>query len=105
MGSNMMRQAVPLLRCEAPIVGTGIEGQLIKDSRTQISAERNGTVEYVDATCIHIHYDRSEEEEFVSFESAVKEYKLSKFLKTNQNTTVDLRPIVRKGDRVTADFN
>ncbi len=102
MGSNMMRQAVPLLRCEAPIVGTGIEAQLIQDSRTQVSAEGEGIVEFVDATRINIRYDRSEEAEFVSFDTAVKEYKLPKFQKTNQNTTIDLRPIVRKGERVTA---
>jgi len=102
MGSNMMRQAVPLLRCEAPIVGTGIEGQLIRDSRTQITAEGNGVVVYTDADCIKIKYDRTEEEEFISFESAVKEYKLPKFLKTNQNTTIDLRSLVRKDDRVEA---
>ena len=102
MGSNMMRQAVPLLRCEAPIVGTGIEAQLIQDSRTQVTAEGEGVVEFVDATCIKIRYDRSEEEEFVSFESAVKEYKLPKFQKTNQNTTIDLRPIVGRGERVHA---
>jgi DNA-directed RNA polymerase subunit beta len=100
MGSNMMRQAVPLLRCEAPIVGTGIEGQLIQDSRTQVMAEGVGIVEFVDATCIKIRYDRTEEEEFVSFDTAVKEYKLPKFQKTNQNTTIDLRPIVSKGDKV-----
>lgn len=100
MGSNMMRQAVPLLRCEAPIVGTGIEAQLIQDSRTQITAEGAGVVEFVDATRINIRYERSEEEEFVSFDSAVKEYKLPKFQKTNQNTTIDLRPIVGKGDTV-----
>ena len=100
MGSNMMRQAVPLLRCEAPIVGTGIEAQLIQDSRTQIAAEGTGIVEFVDATRINIRYDRTEEEEFVSFDSAVKEYKLPKFQKTNQNTTIDLRPIVNKGDKV-----
>jgi DNA-directed RNA polymerase subunit beta len=102
MGSNMMRQAVPLLRCESPIVGTGIEAQLIQDSRTQVTAEGEGIVEFVDATCISIRYDRTEEEEFVSFETAIKEYKLPKFQKTNQNTTIDLRPIVRKGERVTA---
>ena len=102
MGSNMMRQAVPLLRCEAPIVGTGIEAQLIRDSRTQITAEGTGIVEYVDADCIKIRYDRTEDEEFVSFESAVKEYKFPKFQKTNQNTTIDLRPLVRRGDKVTA---
>jgi DNA-directed RNA polymerase subunit beta len=101
MGSNMMRQAVPLLRCEAPIVGTGIEAQLIQDSRTQVTAEGEGIVEFVDATCIKIRYDRTEEEEFVSFDTAVKEYKLPKFQKTNQNTTIDLRPIVKRGDNVT----
>jgi DNA-directed RNA polymerase subunit beta len=101
MGSNMMRQAVPLLRCEAPIVGTGIEAQLIRDSRTQITAEGTGIVEYVDAECIKIRYDRTEDEEFVSFDSAVKEYKFPKFQKTNQNTTIDLRPLVRRGDKVT----
>ena len=76
MGSNMMRQAVPLLRTEAPIVGTGLEGQLIRDSRTQITAEGAGVVEFVDATTIRIRYDRTEEEEFVSFESSVKEYRI-----------------------------
>jgi len=101
MGSNMMRQAVPLLRPEAPIVGTGIERQLITDSRTQLMAEGDGVVEFVDASVIRIRYDRSEEEEFVNFEDAVKEYPLPKFLKTNQDTTIDLRPLVRKGDRVT----
>ena len=101
MGSNMMRQAVPLLRPEAPIVGTGIERQLIADSRTQIMAEGDGVVEFVDASVIRIRYDRSEEEAFVNFEDSVKEYPLSKFLKTNQDTTIDLRPIVKKGDRVT----
>ncbi|MDE6230396.1 MAG: DNA-directed RNA polymerase subunit beta [Muribaculaceae bacterium] len=100
MGSNMMRQAVPLLRSEAPIVGTGIEGQLIRDSRTQIMAEGEGTIEFVDATVIRIRYDRTEDEEFVSFESAVKEYKLPKFRRTNQSTTIDLRPICRKGQKV-----
>ena len=100
MGSNMMRQAVPLLRCEAPIVGTGIEAQLIRDSRTQVAAEGEGVIEFVDATCIKIRYERTEDEEFVSFESAVKEYKLPKFQKTNQNTTIDLRPIVSRGDKV-----
>ena len=100
MGSNMMRQAVPLLRSEAPIVGTGIEGQLIRDSRTQIAAEGAGVIEFVDATVIRIRYDRTEEEEFVSFESAVKEYHLPKFRKTNQSTTIDLRPICVKGQRV-----
>ena len=100
MGSNMMRQAVPLLRSEAPIVGTGIEGQLIRDSRTQIMAEGDGVVEYVDATVIKIKYDRTEDEEFVSFEPAVKEYKIPKFRRTNQSTTIDLRPICEVGQRV-----
>ena len=102
MGSNMMRQAVPLLRTEAPIVGTGLEGQLIRDSRTQITAEGSGVIEFVDATTIRIRYDRTEDEEFVSFEDAVKEYTIPKFRKTNQSTTVDLRPICHKGDRVVA---
>ncbi|MDE5720649.1 MAG: DNA-directed RNA polymerase subunit beta [Paramuribaculum sp.] len=100
MGSNMMRQAVPLLRSESPIVGTGLEGQLIRDSRTQIMAEGEGVIEFVDATVIRIRYDRTEEEEFVAFESAVKEYHIPKFRKTNQNTTIDLRPICEKGQRV-----
>ncbi|MBN2787958.1 MAG: DNA-directed RNA polymerase subunit beta [Paludibacteraceae bacterium] len=100
MGSNMMRQAVPLLRCESPIVGTGIEGQLIQDSRTQITAEKNGVVEFVDSTCIKIKYERSQEEEFVSFESDIVTYRIPKFQKTNQSTTVDLRPIVKRGDKV-----
>ena len=101
MGSNMMRQAVPLLRNEAPIVGTGIEGQLIQDSRTQIVAEGDGKVTYVDAEKIRVKYDRSKDEDFISFESAEKEYLLPKFQRTNQNTTIDLRPILRKGDKVT----
>ncbi len=100
MGSNMMRQAVPLLRSESPIVGTGLEGQLIRDSRTQITAEGAGTVEFVDATVIRIRYDRTEDEEFVAFEDAVKEYHIPKFRKTNQSTTIDLRPICEKGQRV-----
>jgi DNA-directed RNA polymerase subunit beta len=100
MGSNMMRQAVPLMRSEAPIVGTGIEGQLIHDSRSQIMAEGAGVVEFVDARVIRIRYDRTEEEEFVAFEDSVKEYQLPKFRKTNQSTTIDLRPICSKGQRV-----
>jgi DNA-directed RNA polymerase subunit beta len=100
MGSNMMRQAVPLLNPEAPIVGTGIEDQLIKDSRTQIAAEGDGKVVYVDATRIEIEYDRTEEQDFVSFDSAVKVYNIPKFRKTNQNTTIDLHPIIRNGERV-----
>ena len=102
MGSNMMRQAVPLITSEAPIVGTGIEGQLIQDSRTQITAEGSGEVIFVDADTIRVRYDRTEEEDFISFTSPVKEYKLPKFQRTNQNTTIDLHPIVRKGDKVEA---
>jgi len=102
MGSNMMRQAVPLMRTEAPIVGTGIEKQLAEDSRTQITAEGDGTVTYVDAAYIRILYDRTEDEEFVSFEPAEKEYKLPKFRRTNQNMTIDLRPICEVGQRVKA---
>ncbi|GHT41723.1 DNA-directed RNA polymerase subunit beta [Bacteroidia bacterium] len=100
MGSNMMRQAVPLLRAEAPIVGTGIEGNLVDDSRTQITAEKAGEIVYVDATRIDIKYDRTEDEEFVSFDSAVKSYLIPKFRKTNQSTTIDLRPIIKLGQRV-----
>ena len=100
MGSNMMRQAVPLLRTEAPIVGTGIEKQVCENSRTQITAEGDGTIEYVDAMTIRILYDRTEDEEFVSFEPALKEYQIPKFRRTNQNMTIDLRPICEKGQRV-----
>jgi len=102
MGSNMMRQAVPLITSESPIVGTGIEEQLVTDSRTQIVAEGAGEVTYVDADVIRINYDRDDEEALISFDSQEKEYKLPKFEKTNQNTTIDLHPIVRKGDRVEA---
>ena len=102
MGSNMMRQAVPLLRSESPIVGTGIEKQVCEDSRTMITAEGDGVIEYVDATTIRILYDRTEEEEFVSFEPALKEYRIPKFRRTNQNMTIDLRPICDKGQRVKA---
>ena len=100
MGSNMMRQAVPLLRSEAPIVGTGLEGQLIRDSRTQIMAEGEGVIEFVDARVIRIRYDRTPDQEFVAFEDSVKEYHIPKFRKTNQSTTIDLRPICNKGQRV-----
>ena len=87
-----MRQAVPLLRSEAPIVGTGIERQLVRDSRTQIAAEGDGVIDFVDATTIRILYDRTEDEEFVSFEPALKEYRIPSSVKTNQNMTIDLRP-------------
>ena len=102
MGSNMMRQAVPLLRTDAPIVGTGIEAQVARDSRTQIVAEREGEIIFVDATCIKIKYDRTEDEEFVSFEDSVVTYNIPKWRKTNQSTTVDLRPICHRGQRVKA---
>jgi DNA-directed RNA polymerase subunit beta len=100
MGSNMMRQAVPLIHADAPIVGTGIESQLARDSRTQIVAEGAGEVIYVDATTIRVEYDRTEDEEFVNFEDSVKTYNIPKWRKTNQSTTVDLRPICRRGQRV-----
>ena len=100
MGSNMMRQAVPLLHNEAPIVGTGIEKQVCEDSRTMITAEGDGVIDYVDATTIRILYDRTDDEEFVSFEPALKEYRIPKFRRTNQNMTIDLRPICDKGQRV-----
>jgi DNA-directed RNA polymerase subunit beta len=102
MGCNMMRQAVPLLHNDAPIVGTGLEAQVCRDSRTQITAEGDGVIDYVDATTIRILYDRTDEEEFVSFEPALKEYRIPKFRRTNQNMTVDLRPICNKGQRVKA---
>ena len=102
MGCNMMRQAVPLLHNDAPIVGTGLEKQVCEDSRTMITAEGDGVIEYVDATTIRILYDRTEEEDFVSFEPALKEYRIPKFRRTNQNMTIDLRPICDKGQRVKA---
>ena len=101
MGSNMMRQAVPLMCPEAPTVGTGLEEQLIRDSRTQIVAASDGEIIYVDATTIKIKYVRTEEEEFTSFEDAVKTYIIPKYRKTNQNTTLDLKPLCRRGDKVT----
>ncbi len=100
MGSNMMRQAVPLLLPQSPIVGTGLERQVATDSRVLINAEGPGEVEYIDANEIVIKYDRTEEEEMVSFDSNVKKYPLTKFRKTNQGTSVNLKPIVKKGDRV-----
>ena len=101
MGSNMMRQAVPLLTPQAPIVGTGMEKKLVQDSRILINAEGEGLVTYVDAKKIIIRYDRTDEEKLVSFEDDEKVYDLVKFRKTNQNTTINLTPIVKKGDRVT----
>ncbi|EAP87094.1 DNA-directed RNA polymerase subunit beta [Croceibacter atlanticus] len=100
MGSNMMRQAVPLLRVDSPIVGTGLERQVASDSRVLINAEGAGTVEYVDANMVTIKYDRSEEERQVSFDSDSKSYNLIKFRKTNQGTSINLKPIVKVGDRV-----
>jgi len=100
MGSNMMRQAVPLLNPEAPIVGTGIEKSVAFDSRVLVTAEADGLVEFVDATEVVIRHTRLEEEKLVSFDDDVKHYPLTKFSRTNQNTCVNLRPIVRKGDKV-----
>ena len=100
MGSNMQRQAVPLLRPQAPIVGTGLEERIARDSRTLVCAENNGVVDYVDSTEIRIRYDFTEDDELVSFAGNMKTYKLTKFLRTNQSTCVNLRPIVKKGQRV-----
>src|SRR6056300_348168 len=100
MGSNMMRQAVPLLRPESPIVGTGLEKQVASDSRVLINAESDGEVVYVDAEKISIKYDLSEQNKLVSFDSDTKTYDLIKFRKTNQGTCINLKPIVKKGDRV-----
>jgi DNA-directed RNA polymerase subunit beta len=100
MGSNMQRQAVPLVRPHSPIVGTGLEGKVAVDSRMLINAEGKGVIEYVDANKIIIKYDRSEEDLLVSFEDNTKEYKLTKFLRTNQGTCVNLKPIINRGDRV-----
>ncbi|NLO49801.1 MAG: DNA-directed RNA polymerase subunit beta [Bacteroidales bacterium] len=101
MGSNMMRQAVPLLRAEAPIVGTGIEESVARDSRVLLTAEGDGIVEFVDANEIIIHYTRLENEKLVSFDDDMKTYTLTKFKRTNQNTSINLRPIVKKGQKVT----
>jgi len=100
MGSNMQRQAVPLIRPSSPVVGTGLEGKVARDSRMLINAEADGVVEYVDANEIVIRYDRTEEQQLVSFEDARKTYKLTKFRRTNQGTCINLKPIVRRGDRV-----
>ncbi|MBC8474583.1 MAG: DNA-directed RNA polymerase subunit beta [Cryomorphaceae bacterium] len=101
MGSNMMRQAVPLLRTDAPIVGTGIEPHVARDSRTMINAEGEGKVTYVDANTIRVKYTKTEEEELVSFDDSEKTYSLTKFQKTNQRTCINIQPIVRVGDNVT----
>jgi DNA-directed RNA polymerase subunit beta len=100
MGSNMQRQAVPLLRPQAPIVGTGLEGRVARDSRTLINAEGNGVVEYVDANKITIRYDRNDDDRLVSFDGESKSYNLIKFKKTNQSTCINLKPIVKKGQKV-----
>ena len=100
MGSNMMRQAVPLLRPEAPIVGTGLERQVASDSRVLVNADADGVVEYVDAEKIIIKYNRSSDEELVSFDSDTATYPLTKFRKTNQGTSVNLKTIVNSGDKV-----
>lgn len=102
MGSNMMRQAVPVVRPEAPIVGTGLERSVVRDSRTQVVAEREGEVVYVDAREIHVKYDRTEAEKFVSFAPDVTVYRLPLYRKTNQSTSIHLKPIVKKGERVQA---
>ncbi len=101
MGSNMQRQAVPLLRPQAPIVGTGLEGRVARDSRTLINAEGNGVVEYVDANKITIKYERNDDDRLVSFDGESKSYNLIKFKKTNQSTCINLKPIVKKGQKVT----
>ncbi|MEX0968276.1 MAG: DNA-directed RNA polymerase subunit beta [Bacteroidia bacterium] len=102
MGSNMQRQAVPLLRPEAPFVGTGIEGRIARDSRMLATAEHDGVVEYADSAKIIVRYDKSEEEQLLDFEGDTKTYDLIKFRRTNQNTAINLKPIVKKGDRVSA---
>ena len=101
MGSNMQRQAVPLLRPESPIVGTGLEGKVAMDSRNVILAEGDGVIEYVDAEEIRIRYNLSEEEEITSFVGELKTYPLIKFRRTNQNTCINVKPIVKKGEKVT----
>jgi DNA-directed RNA polymerase subunit beta len=103
MGSNMMRQAVPLLEPEVPIVGTGIEADVVRDSRVLINSEGDGIVDFVDANEIVIRYSRDENEKLVSFDDDLRRYELTKFLRTNQNTCINLRPIVRKGEKVKKD--
>lgn len=100
MGSNMMRQAVPIIDPEAPVVGTGIEDVVVRDSRLQVVAEGDGVIEFVDANEIVVRYNRTEEERFVSFDDDIRRYKLPKFKKTNQNTCINLTPIVSKGEKV-----
>ena len=105
MGSNMQRQAVPLIRPQVPIVGTGLEGKAARDARIQIHADGPGIVEYVDAKEIHVRYDRNEKDRLVSFEDDLRVYNLTKYIKTNQSTSITLRPAVRRGQQVnTGDF-
>ena len=101
MGSNMMRQAVPLINPESPIVGTGIEGNVVRDSRLLVMAEGDGVIEYVDSNEIVVRYAFTEDEKYVSFDGETKRYRLPKYRKTNQNTCINLKPIVRKGEKVT----
>jgi DNA-directed RNA polymerase subunit beta len=103
MGANMMRQSVPLINPQAPIVGTGLEAPVARDSRTQLMARKSGVVEYVDANEIHIRYDYTEDERFVSFEPEIAVHKITKYKRTNQSTCINLRPLVKKGDRVEAN--
>ena len=100
MGSNMQRQAVPLIRPQAPIVGTGLEGKAARDARIQIHAEGDGVVEYVDANEIHVRYNRNETQKLVSFEDDLKIYKLTKFIKTNQSTCINLRLLLKKARKL-----
>lgn len=100
MGSNMQRQAVPLLRPDVPVVGTGFEGKAARDARIQIHAEGNGVIEFVDANEIHVRYERDASEKLVSFEDDLRVYKLTKFIKTNQETCINLRPAVKKGQKI-----
>ena len=102
MGSNMQRQAVPLLRSDSPIVGTGLEGRVARDSRAVVVAKHDGVIEYVDANRIVVRYERDEDDEDVSFGEPIEEYKLTKFRRTNQDTTVNQKPIVKQGEEVTA---
>jgi DNA-directed RNA polymerase subunit beta len=100
MGSNMQRQAVPLLRPDVPVVGTGLEGKAARDARIQIHADGDGVVEFVDANEIHVRYNRNDEQRLVSFEDDLVIYRLTKFIKTNQETSINLKPAVKKGQRV-----
>ncbi|MGB2015696.1 MAG: DNA-directed RNA polymerase subunit beta, partial [Flavobacteriales bacterium] len=100
-GSNMMRQAVPLMRPNSPIVGTGVEAPVARDSRVLLRSERNGVVEYVDANEIHVRHDMDDNDLLVSFESDLRVYNLTKFARTNQGTCMNLKPMVAKGEKVT----